>query len=208
MSRLLTEEGVFVPVTVIEAGPCVVTQVRTPEKDGYAAVQLGYLEQHKSRVNKPMAGHFAAHSARPSRVLREFRVDSTAELKPGQELDVGMFEEGQLVDIRGVSKGKGFMGTVRRYGFSRGPMTHGSKSHRRPASAGSTDAQRVFLGKRSPGHMGNETCTVRDLKVMRVEGERGLLYVRGSVPGPAGGLLEIRPSRSETISRRRRHHKE
>ena len=208
MSRLLADDGAFVPVTVIEAGPCVVTALRTPDKDGYAAVQVGYLSLHKSRVNKPMAGHFARNSAQPCRILREFRVDTLEGLTAGQELGADLFEQGQLVDIRGVSKGKGFAGTVKRHKFHRGPMTHGSKTHRRPASTGSTDAQRVFLGKRSPGHMGAETSTVRDLKVVRVEPERGLLYVRGAVPGPAGGVLEIRPSRSETISRRRRHGKE
>ncbi len=208
MTRLLAEDGAFVPVTVIEAGPCVVTALRTAEQDGYLAVQVGYGSVRKARVNKPMAGHFAKNSAQPCRVVREFRVESLEGLTPGQELRVDLFAQGQLVDIKGVSKGKGFAGTIKRHGFHRGPMTHGSKTHRRPGSTGATDAQRVFLGKRSPGHMGHETCTARDLKVVGVEPERGLLYVRGAVPGPAGGILEIRPSRSETISRRRRHGKE
>jgi large subunit ribosomal protein L3 len=174
--------------------------VRTPERDGYAAVQLGFLASKKSRLTKPMEGFFSALKVSPVRILREFRLHGDAapeadEVEVGNEVTVGAFQETTLVDVRGTTKGKGFAGTVKRWHFARGPMTHGSKSHRQPASTGGTDAARVFKGKRSPGHMGAKTVSTRGLQLVRVDPERGLLFVKGAVPGPDGGILEVRPSR-------------
>jgi len=203
MSRLLAEDGRFVPVTVLEAGPCQVVAVRTQARDGYSAVQLGYQAARRGKVSKGLAGHFAANRATPTKVLGEFRLAADPEVAPGQEVRVDIFKEGEMVDVSGVSKWKGFAGTVKLYHFGRGPMTHGSKCHRRPASAGATDAQRVFPGKRSPGHMGNTRHCERNLLVVRVDAERGLLFLRGAVPGARGGLLEVRPARSAHV---KRHH--
>ncbi len=195
MTRIFDDAGNVVPVTVVQAGPCVVVQRRTAERDGYEAVQMGFEEQKRSRVNQPMTGHFASKKTTPFRILREFPLAGDEDPQPGDAVTVAMFAEGQLVDVTGTSKGRGFQGGVKRHGFRGGPATHGSKVHRAPQSAGATDPQRVFKGKRSPGHMGAVRCTVKGLRVVKVDAERNLLLLKGAVPGPNGGLLTIKQSR-------------
>ncbi|MCD6360589.1 MAG: 50S ribosomal protein L3 [Armatimonadetes bacterium] len=193
MTRIFDEAGNAVPVTVVQAGPCVVVQRKTADKDGYDAVQMGFEEQKRSRVNEPMMGHFASRNIEPQKTLREFRLMGDEDPQPGDVVTVEMFEEGQVVDVSGTTKGRGFAGGMKRHGFKGGPASHGSKVHRTPQSAGATDAQRVFKGKRSPGHMGSVKRTVRGLQVVKVDAERNLLLIKGAVPGPNGGLLTIRP---------------
>lgn len=193
MTRIFDEAGAAIPVTVVEAGPCVVVQRKTTETDGYEAVQLGYEPVKPSRLNQPELGHFLSRNVQPQRYLREFRLTGGEELEPGAQVTVEMFAEGQMVEITGTGKGRGFQGGVRRHGFHGGPASHGSKVHRAPQSAGATDAQRVFPGKRSPGHMGAERTTSKGLRVVKVDAERNVLLIKGSVPGPRGGLLEIKP---------------
>jgi large subunit ribosomal protein L3 len=193
MTRLFAEDGSVVPVSVIAAAPNTVTQVRTVERDGYAAVQLGAGSAR--RVTKPVAGQLPEmdkDAPRPS-VMREFRVESTEGYEPGQAVDVTLFEAGDLVDVTGTSKGRGFAGTVKRHNFSRGPKTHGSTNYRQPGSIGAgTTPGRVFKGTRMGGHMGDRQVTVRKLEVVRVDPDRALLLVRGAVPGARNGLVVIR----------------
>ena len=191
MTQIFDPTGQVIPVTVIQAGPCVVTQLRTQEKDGYQAVQLGFEEVAEKRVNRPLLGHFKRAGVPPQRRLAEFRLEETAELQEGAQVTVESFQPGELVDVAGTSKGKGFQGAMKRHGFSGGPATHGSMSHRRPGSGGATNAARVFKGVRKPGHMGAVRVTVRDLEVVSVDRERNLLVLKGAVPGPAGGLVEV-----------------
>lgn len=193
MTRIFDDTGNAVPVTVVQAGPCVVVQRRTAERDGYEAVQVGFEEQRRSRVNEPMTGHFASKKVEPHKTLREFGLVGDEDPQPGDSVTVAIFAEGQIVDVSGTTKGRGFQGGVKRHGFRGGPASHGSKVHRAPQSAGATDAQRVFKGKRSPGHMGAAKRTVRGLRVVRVDPERNLLLIKGAVPGPNGGLLTIKP---------------
>lgn len=190
MTRLFTETGEIQPVTIIQLGPCYVTQVKTVATDGYNAIQIGF--GHKRRLNKPEAGHLGSNP--PVRYLREIRTDDAAEYQVGQVLDVSLFQPGDLVDVTGTSKGKGFAGAVKRYGFRGGPKTHGqSDRHRAVGSIGSTTTPgRVFKGLRAPGHMGNRRTTVLNLEVVKVDVERNLIAVRGAVPGPTGGLLLVR----------------
>jgi large subunit ribosomal protein L3 len=197
MTQLFDERGETVPVTVLEVGPCVVTQVRTVERDGHEAVQLGF--GHKKRLNEPERGHLRASGAQ-SRFLRELKVDRSAgsreEYTVGQTLDAGFFAVGDLVDVTGTSKGKGFAGVMKRHGFRGGPKTHGQSDRARaPGSIGATSTPgRVFKGQRMAGRMGNDRVTVQSLKVVRVEPERNLVLVQGSVPGPNEGLLLVRRS--------------
>ena len=191
MTQIFDETGVVHPVTVVEAGPCVVTQVKTPEKDGYTAVQLGFgLDK---RLNEPERGHRKA-SGFMSRTLREVKADSATDYTVGQVLKADVFAEGEVVDVVGTSKGRGFQGGVKRHGFRGGPKTHGqSDRHRAPGSIGSSATPgRVFKGLRMAGHMGHERVTVQNLRVMRVDAERNLLLIEGSVPGPNKGLVIIR----------------
>ena len=191
MTQIFDETGVVHPVTVVEAGPCVVTQVKTPEKDGYTAVQLGFgLDK---RLNEPERGHRKA-SGFMSRTLREVKTDDGAEYTVGQVLKADVFAEGEVVDVVGTSKGRGFQGGVKRHGFRGGPKTHGqSDRHRAPGSIGSSATPgRVFKGLRMAGHMGHERVTVQNLRVTRVDAERSLLLIEGSVPGPNKGLVIIR----------------
>lgn len=192
MTRIFDEGGKAIPVTVVQAGPCVVVQRKTTERDGYEAVQLGFEQVPHSRLNQPTLGHFLSRNVEPHRYVREFGVEPGEELEPGNKVTVEIFSEGQLVDVTGTSKGRGFAGGMRRYGFRGGPASHGSKVHRTPQSAGATDAQRVFPGKRGPGHMGAARCTVKGLEIVRVDTERNVLLLKGAVPGPRGGLLEIK----------------
>lgn len=194
MTRIFDDAGKVVPVTVVQAGPCVVVQRKTVETDGYEAVQLGFEEKKRGRTNSPMTGHFASRDLAPQQYLREFRVEADEEYQPGDVLTVELFQQGQIVDVVGTSKGRGFAGGMKRHGFHGGPASHGSKVHRAPQSAGATDAQRVFKGKRSPGHMGNARCTVRGLVVVGVDTQRNVLLIKGAVPGPRRGLLMIRGS--------------
>lgn len=185
--------GEAIPVTVVEAGPCVVVQRKTVETDGYEAVQLGFEEISHSKLNEPMLGHFLSRGVEPQRHVHEFALlEEDEELETGASVTVEMFEEGQLVEVTGTSKGRGFAGGMKRHNFKGGPASHGSKVHRTPQSAGATDAQRVFPGKRSPGHMGAERCTTKGLTVVRVDAERNALLIKGAIPGPRGGLLEIK----------------
>jgi large subunit ribosomal protein L3 len=192
MSQVFTEEGSRVPVTVIEAGPCPVTGIRDAERDGYAAVQLAFGETEERKMSKPKLGHLKKAGAPPMRALVEFR-DEAGELKVGDTVTVQAFEPGQRVKVSGVSVGKGFQGTIRRHGFSRGPKTHGSRNYRRPGSIGaSADPARVFPGQKMPGHMGDRRVTQRGLEVVQVDPERNLLLIKGSVPGPSNSTVEVR----------------
>jgi large subunit ribosomal protein L3 len=193
MTRVFGEQGIADSVTVIEAGPCYVTSLRTDERDGYQAVQLGFEES--KRLNKPELGHLK--NTRPLGILREFKTSDISSLEIGQKLDAGLFKPGDLVDITGISKGRGFAGVVKRYGFRGGPKTHGqSDRHRAAGSVGSTTTPgRVLKGLRMAGRMGNERVTVQNLAVLQVDPDRNLLVVRGGVPGPNNGLLIIRVAR-------------
>jgi large subunit ribosomal protein L3 len=195
MTRVFREAGQWVPVTVIEAGPCTVVQVRTADKDGYGAAQLGFGERKESRCTKPLKGHFDKAGVAPRRWLREFRIAGDGELNPGDEIKVDLFEVGEKVHVTGTSKGKGFQGVMKRHGFGGGPGGHGSHAHREPGSVGmAADPARVLKGKKLPGQMGRERVTVRNLEVVSVDAEKNLVLVRGNVPGPNGGLVLLTKS--------------
>lgn len=205
MTQIFDANGRVVPVTVIEAGPCVVTQKKTLQKDGYEAVQVGYGDTTEKRLNQPARGHLGIYSSPrhpggktklpPKRYLSEVRMAGVGELALGDEVKVDVFEEGDLVDVTGTSKGKGFAGVVKRYHWHGGDMTHGSMIHRKPQSAGATDAARIFKNVGRPGHMGHERVTVKRLRVVRVDPERNVLIIRGAIPGPNGGLVTIREAK-------------
>jgi large subunit ribosomal protein L3 len=198
MTQIFTERGTVVPVTVLESDSCLVVQRKTAATDGYEAVQIGFGEVSPKRVTKPLAGHFRRAGVRPLRRLTELRDAGDAE--NGTRLTVEMFVEGQLVDVTGTSQGKGFAGTVKRHNFSRGPVSHGSMNTRQPGSIGSVDAARTFKGVKMSGHYGAVRRTVRHLEVVRVDGERNLLLVKGAVPGHKNAVVLIRPSdREETL---------
>ena len=193
MTQIFDETGKVIPVTAIEAGPCVIAQIKTVETDGYDAVQLGFGDVKESKVNKPVKGHYAKLGIAPKKHLREFRLDSLEGLKVGDELKADVFAVGDSVDIQGTSKGKGFQGVIKRHGQSRGPMGHGSMYHRRPGSMGSTSTPgRVFKGKKLPGHMGRVTVTIQNLDVVRVDMDKNVILVKGSVPGPKGAILKVK----------------
>lgn len=192
MTQVFTPEGIVIPVTVIEAGPCVVLQKKDLENDGYEAIQVGFSDKKESRSNKPEAGHAKKANTAPKRYVREIRGVDLASVEVGQELKADVFAEGEFVDVTGISKGKGFQGVIKRWGQSRGPMTHGSRYHRGPGSMGSIQANRVPKGKRLPGHMGNETITIQKLEVIKVDAERNVILVKGSIPGPKRGFVQIK----------------
>ena len=195
MTQIFDEKGNVIPVTVIEAGPCTVAQVKTVETDGYDAVQLGFGEIKDKHINKPEKGHFAKAGLEAKKHLREFRLESIEGIKVGDELKADVFAAGEKIDVQGTSKGKGFQGVIKRHGQSRGPMGHGSMYHRRPGSMGSTSTPgRVFKGKNLPGHMGMETVTIQNLEVVRVDLDKNIILVKGSVPGNKGAILKIRNS--------------
>lgn len=197
MTQMFREDGTVVPVTVLEAGPCTVTGLRSPEKDGYCAVQVGFLEARKKHVNKPQQKAADKAGVKPHRVLREFRISSSDGFELGQQLDAGVFEVGDMVDVSGDSKGRGFAGTIKAHGFGRGPETHGSMNVRRPGAIGACAYPgRVFKGTRMAKHYGAARSTVKNLVVEGVEPEMGLVLVRGGVPGPPNGLLEIRTAKT------------
>jgi len=192
MTQIFDERGTLVPVTVVEAGPCVITQVKTVEKDGYEGVQVAFGDIKEKRVNKPLKGHFAKAGAAPKRHLHEFDAEDLSQVSVGQEIKADIFKAGDLVKVTGTSKGKGFAGAVKRYHFHGGDMTHGSMIHRKPQSGGATDAARTFKGVRRPGRMGNEQVTQRGLTIYRVDAFRNLLLIEGALPGANGGLVIIR----------------
>ena len=195
MTQIFDEEGKVIPVTVIEATPCTVTQIKTVEQDGYQAIQLGFGDVKEKKLNKPELGHLSKNKLAPKKYLREFRLDSIEGMKVGDELKADVFAAGDKVDIQGTSKGKGFQGVIKRHGQSRGPMGHGSMYHRRPGSMGPTSTPgRVFPGKNLPGHMGVETVTIQNLEVVKVDLDKNVILVKGSVPGTKGSILKIKSS--------------
>lgn len=192
MTQIFNAEGKVVPVTVVEAGPCSVVQKKTAQVDGYEAVQLGFGEVKEKHVGKPLKGHFAKSGVELRKVLKEFRLDEIT-LNVGDEVKADVFAEGEKVDVTGISKGKGYAGTVKRWGTHRGPMTHGSGYHRGPGSMGSCSSpSRVFKGKRLAGHLGCEKVTVQNLDVVKVDLERNLILIKGAIPGPKGGIVTIK----------------
>ncbi|MEZ8218418.1 LSU ribosomal protein L3P [Candidatus Fervidibacteria bacterium JGI MDM2 SSWTFF-3-K9] len=191
MTTIFDENGQEIPVTVVKAGPCYIVQRRTVEKDGYSAVQLGFEEIPERKVNKPMQGHFKKAGVKPCRFLAEFKIPPEAEVKVGDVVTVTIFQKGDKVKVTGKSKGRGFAGVMKRWGFGGYPDSHGAHFHRKPASHGPQGPQRVIPGARLPGHYGNETITVRGLTVVDVLPERNLLVIKGSIPGPNGGLVRI-----------------
>ncbi len=193
MTQIFDEKGNVIPVTVIEVGPCVVAQVKTVETDGYNAVQLGFGDVKDKHINKPEAGHFAKAKLANKKHLREFRLDSIDGIKVGDEVKADVFEAGEKIDVQGTSKGKGFQGVIKRHGQHRGPMGHGSMYHRRPGSMGATSTPgRVFKGKKLPGHMGRVTVTIQNLDVVRVDMDKNVILVKGSVPGAKGAILKVK----------------
>ncbi len=193
MTQLFDEKGDVVPVTVIEAGPCLVTELREPLKHGYSAVQLGFGDVRESRLTRPRLGQFRARNLTPRRHVREFRVDDASGYQLGQELRVDVFEKGQSVDVTGVTKGRGFAGVVKRHGFTGGKETHGCTTHKQPGSIGaSAYPSRVIKNKRLPGRMGGANFTAKNLRVVEVDAEQNLILVRGAVPGPVNGLVYVR----------------
>ena len=192
MTQLFDANGNVIPVTVIEAGPCVVSQKKTVETDGYEAVQIGYGDLKASKVNKPMKGHFAKADVAPKKVLREFRFEDIAAYNVGDIIKADVFAEGDAVDVRGTSKGKGYAGVVKRWNFSRLKESHGTGPvHRHGGSLGVIDPARVFKGKKMAGHLGNERVTVQNLKVVKIDAENNIIAVKGAVPGPKGGIVVI-----------------
>ena len=193
MTQIFDEAGKVVPVTVIEAGPCVVTQLKTAENDGYEAVQLGFGDVSPKHTNKPMTGHFKKNDLPFKRTLKEFRLDDISNVNVGDVLKADVFAAGDVIDVSGVSKGKGFQGRIKRWGQRRGPMTHGSHFQRHPGSIGQCAyPARVLKGVKMAGHMGNERVTVKNLTVVRIDAEQNLILVKGAVPGAKNGLVAIR----------------
>ena len=193
MTQIFDENGKVIPVTVIEAGPCAVIQKKTVEKDGYSAIQVGFSELRESLVNKPKKGHFAKAGVTLRRFVRELRMEDVTGYEVGQEIKADLFAAGEKVDVSGVSKGKGFQGTIKRWNAHRGPMSHGSKFHRAVGSMGaSSDPSRTFKNKKMPGHMGNRNTTVLNLQVAKVMPEKNIILIKGGVPGPNKGFVVIR----------------
>lgn len=193
MTQIFSEDGTLVPVTVLQAGPCVVTQIKTEENDGYASVQVGFGEIREKLVNKPETGHFKKAGVEVKRFVKEFKFENAAEYEVGQEIKADIFTNGDHIDVTAISKGKGFQGAIKRHGQSRGPMAHGSKYHRHAGSNGAcSDPSRVFKGKGMPGQMGNVQVTVQNLEIVRVDTENNLLLVKGAVPGPKKSLVTIK----------------
>lgn len=193
MTQIFTENGVIVPVTVVEAGPMVVTQLKSVENDGYEAVQVGYGDIREKLLNKPQKGHFAKAGVGLKRFVREFRTENAKDYAPAQEINVSIFAEGDKVDVTGTSKGKGFQGPIKRHNQHRGPMSHGSRYHRGPGSMGAaSDPSRVYKGKKLAGHMGAERVTIQNLEIVKVDAENNLLLIKGAIPGPKKGLVVVK----------------
>ena len=195
MTQLFGEDGILIPVTVIEAGPCRVIQKKTVDNDGYDAVQVGFLEKKEKHTTKPLQGHYKKAGTGYMKYLKEFKLDNAAEMNVGDEIKADVFAEGDAVDVTGISKGKGYAGTIKRWGTHRGPMTHGSGYHRGPGSMGACSSpSRVMKGKKLAGHLGVEKVTVQNLSVVKIDAENNILAIRGAVPGPKGGLVIIKNS--------------
>ena len=193
MTQIFNEDGVLTPVTVLQAGPCVVTQVNTEENDGYSAVQVGFADKRENLVNKPMKGQFEKAGVSCKRFLKEFKFENAEEYTLGQEIKADIFAAGDKIDATAISKGKGFQGAIKRHGQSRGPMAHGSKYHRHAGSNGAaSDPSKVFKGKKMPGQMGHVQVTVQNLEIVKVDTENNLILVKGSVPGPKKSLITIK----------------
>ena len=193
MTQIFTEDGALIPVTVLKAGPCVVTQVKTVENDGYEAVQVGFSDIREKLVNKPVKGQFDKAGVSYKRYIREFKFENAADYKVADEIKADIFAAGDKVDATAISKGKGFQGAIKRHGQHRGPMAHGSKFHRHAGSNGAaSDPSKVFKGKKMPGQMGNKRITIQNLEVVRVDAENNILLVKGAVPGPKKCLVTIR----------------
>ena len=193
MTQIFNDDGVLTPVTVLQAGPCVVTQVKTVENDGYSAVQVGFADKREKLVNRPLKGHFEKAGVSYKRYVREFKFENAEEYTVAQEIKADVFAAGDNVDVPAISKGKGFQGAIKRHGQHRGPMTHGSKFHRHAGSNGAaSDPSKVFKGKKMPGHMGSKRVTIQNLEVVRVDAENNLLLVKGAVPGPKKSLVTIK----------------
>jgi large subunit ribosomal protein L3 len=196
MTQIFDEAGVAIPVTVVQAGPCTVTQVKTKQTDGYSAIQVGYKEVKPKALNKPMLGHLAKSSAPTLRHLNEYRIDNASDYTLGQEIKADIFNAGQIVDVIGTSIGRGFAGNQKRNNFGRGPMSHGSKNHRAPGSIGAgTTPGRVYPGKRMAGRLGGVRVTIRKLTVVKVDAERNLILIKGAIPGKAGALVNVVPAK-------------
>jgi large subunit ribosomal protein L3 len=207
MTQIFTEDGKTVPVTVVEAGPCTVTQIKTLAKEGYNALQLGFGTVKEKKLNKPQKGHFESKELQPLRHLAELRVDDPDGYQVGEEITVDAFNKGEHVDVTGRSRGKGFAGVIKRHNFGGGPASHGSHLHRAPGSIGAcATPSRVFKGTRMPGRMGAERVTTLNLEIMDIKQERNLLILKGSVPGPDGGLLVIRESIKSVKKRKKKAH--
>ena len=197
MTQVFTDDGTQIGVTVVEAGPCVVTEVRTEEKNGYEAVQLGFEDVSAKRVRKPQRGHFEGAGVAPKRFLREERLDKASEKSVGDTITVSEFKTGDVVDVTGTTKGRGFAGTIKRHGFARGAKTHGCMNYRQPGSIGaSAYPARVFKGKRMSGHYGNKRHTTKNLEVVRIDEARNLIFIKGAVPGPNGGFVQVRTAKT------------
>jgi large subunit ribosomal protein L3 len=194
MTQIFDAEGKLIPVTVVEAGPCIVVQQKDTENDGYQAVKVGYGSIKEKNANKPHKGQFAKAGIAPLRYLREVKVEDISEYPLGHEIKVDVFQSGDMVDVTGVSKGKGTQGVIKRHNFSRGPMAHGSRHHRKPGSIGALGPNRVFKGKKLPGHMGKDKITIQGLEIVKVDVEKNLLLIKGSVPGARKTLITIKKS--------------
>ena len=193
MTQIFNEDGVLTPVTVLQAGPCVVTQIKTVENDGYNAVQVGFADKRENLVNKPMKGQFDKAGVSCKRFVREFKFENAEEFTVAQEIKADIFAAGDKIDATAISKGKGFQGAIKRFGQHRGPMAHGSKFHRHQGSNGAcSDPSKVFKGKGMPGHMGSKRVTIQNLEVVRVDAENNLILVKGAVPGPKKSLVTIK----------------
>lgn len=200
MTQIFAEDGKLIPVTVVMAEPNVVIQKKDMENDGYEAVQVGFEDKKSKHTTKPLEGHFKKADTAPKRYVREFRLEGAAEMNVGDEIKVDIFAEGDVVDVVGTSKGKGYAGTIKRWGTHRGPMTHGSKYHRGPGSLGmASDPSRVYKGKKMPGHLGAERVTIQNLDVVKVDTERNLLLIRGAIPGPKGGLVMVKNAVKKSV---------
>ena len=193
MTQIFNEDGVLTPVTVLQAGPCVVTQVKTEDNDGYKAVQVGFVDKREKLINKPLKGHFDKAGVSYKRYVREFRFENAEEYAVAQEIKADIFTAGDKIDATAISKGKGFQGAIKKNGQHRGPMAHGSKFHRHQGSNGtSSDPSRVYKGKGMPGHMGSKKVTIQNLQIVRVDADKNLLLIKGAVPGPKKGLVTIK----------------
>jgi large subunit ribosomal protein L3 len=193
MTQIFMEDGTLVPVTVLQAGPCTVVQVKTVDNDGYSAIQIGFEDKKEKHTTQPLQGHFQKAGVTAKRVLKEFRLENAETFEAGQAITADIFAVGDMIDVSGTSKGKGFQGNIKRHGQTRGPMAHGSKYHRRPGSMGQASSpSKVFKGKNLPGHMGAVKVTIQNLEVVRVDAEQNLILVKGAVPGPKKSILTIR----------------